>query len=726
MPSSQSAATPDTIPALPERIAGLAELARNLSWSWHREARALFRRIDELLWHQTRHNPIRLLQEAEPARLARLATDPGFLAAYDATRVWLRQEQSAEGTWFEHTAPGLRSSPVAYFCAEFGLHNSVPIYSGGLGVLAGDHCKAASDLGVPLVGLGLFYREGYFDQRIRPDGWQEDTEESFDPSITPLVQLSGPDGAPHLAEVKTFGRTVQVGVWTMQAGRIPILLLDTDLESNHPDDRRLVSKLYGGGEDLRLRQEWILGAGGVRVLRALGYTPGAWHANEGHAGFMLLERVLEYTRAGVDFDEATSRVRASSVFTTHTPVLAGHDTFDQEQVTECTGPVWTEMGVSRERFLAQAAHPTLNGGRFDMTVLGMRLAGRVNGVSGRHGEVARTMWNDLWPEREPAQVPVGSITNGVHLATWMANPVMDLLDRHLGTTWSNWQASSAAWGGVEQLDLTELWQAHRQLKEHLWQYLREDARRRFADDWKVAAQVVAAGTLLDPTVLTIGFARRFATYKRANLIFSDPERLHRLLVAHRRPVQIIIAGKAHPADNPGKEVLQQVYRFTHNPFYEGRVAFLEDYGMHLAHRLVEGVDLWLNLPRVPLEASGTSGMKAALNGVPQLSTMDGWWEEGYDGSNGWCLPRPAPGLTAEEADAADADALYRLLEEGIVPMYYDRDDDGLPVRWVERMRNALRVAGERFTADRMVKEYVTHCYLPAMRNDPFEDVPPRG
>lgn len=718
--------TTETIPALPERIAGLAELARNLSWSWHREARALFQRIDELLWHQTRHNPIRLLQQADPARLARLAADPGFLAAYDATRAWLEHERSADGTWFESTAPGLRSHPVAYFCAEFGLHNSVPIYSGGLGILAGDHCKAASDLGVPLVGVGLFYRKGYFDQRVRPDGWQEDTEESLDPSVTPLVPLTGADGAPHLAVVETFGRPVQVGAWTMLVGRVPILLLDTDLEANHSDDRRLVSKLYGGGEDLRLRQEWILGVGGVRVLQALGYIPGAWHANEGHAGFMLLERVRQLTLGGLGFEEAISRVRATSVFTTHTPVPAGHDTFDQEQVTQCTGPVWQELGVTRDRFLALAAHPTLNGGRFDMTVLGIRLAGRVNGVSARHGEVARSMWSTLWPEREPARVPVGSITNGVHLATWMANPMMDLLDRHLGPDWGTRHTDPAVWNRLAELDLAELWQVHRQLKDHLWQYLREDARRRFADDWKEAAQVVAAGTLLDPGVFTIGFARRFATYKRANLIFSDPDRLHRLLTAHRRPVQIIIAGKAHPADTPGKQVLQQVYRFTHDPFYEGRVAFLEDYGMHPAHLLVEGVDLWLNLPRVPLEASGTSGMKAALNGVPQLSTRDGWWEEGYDGSNGWVLPRPDPQLSVEEADAADAEALYRLLEEEIVPAYYDRDDDGLPVRWVARMRDAIRVAGGRFTAGRMVEEYAIRCYLPAMRGDRFEDDPPRG
>jgi starch phosphorylase len=714
----------EKIPALPAPIEGLASLALNLSWSWHREARALFATADRGLWHRTRHNPVRFLNEIDPARLDALAADPLFVAELNRVTGWMALERRTDLTWFGVRHPDLQTRPVAYFCAEFGLHNSVPIYSGGLGVLAGDHCKAASDLGIPLVGLGLFYRKGYFDQRLRLDGWQEDSDEVLDPTHIPVAPLTGARGAPYVAVIDTFGRPVYVRAWILQVGRSQIYLLDTDLEENHPDDRALLSKLYGGGEDLRLRQEWILGAGGVRVLRAIGHEPAVWHANEGHAAFMLLERVRELTVAGMPFDEAVETVRATSVFTTHTPVPAGHDTFDRDQVAECMGPIWEELGISRDALMDLAGHPTLNGHRFHMTVLAIRLSSGVNGVSHRHGLVSQEMWKDLWPGRPVSEVPIKSITNGVHLATWMANPVMGALDRHLGADWGERRTDPALWEQLATLDPEALWAVHRELKEILMRFIREDARRRFADDWKDATQVVGAGTLLDPDAFTIGFARRFATYKRANLIFSDPERLHRLLVNVRRPVQIIVSGKAHPADSPGKQVLQDVYRFTHDPFYEGRVAFLEDYGMHPAHLLVQGVDLWLNLPRVPLEASGTSGMKAGLNGVPHLSTCDGWWEEGYDGTNGWILPRAAEDLPVEEADEADAEMLYRLLENEIVPLYYARNNRDLPLGWIERMRHAIRVAASRFTADRMVRQYAEEFYVPAMQGMKGADDPP--
>lgn len=715
----------DKLPELPPAIEGLSDLALNLSWSWHREARALFGAVDQDLWHQTRHNPIRFLKAVERSRLDRAAADLGFTSELDRVLAWMAGESTGDQTWFGRQFPDLRGRTVAYFCAEFGLHNSVPIYSGGLGVLAGDHCKAASDMGIPLVGLGLFYRKGFFDQHLRLDGWQEDSDDEVDPDMVPLAPLVGVNGAPYLAVVTTFGRPVYVRVWAMRVGRVPIYLLDTNLEENHPDDRGLLNRLYGGGEDLRLRQEWILGAGGVRALRALGISPAVWHANEGHAAFMLIERVRELVVAGMPFEDALARVRADSVFTTHTPVPAGHDTFDLEAVAQCMGPVWDELGVERETVLRLAAHPSRNPGRFDMTVLALRLSGSVNGVSRRHGTVSRRMWRELWPEHPQEEVPVGDVTNGVHVATWMANPVMELLDRHLGVDWWTRFDDPAIWDRITGLDARELWIVHRKLKDILFRYMREDARRRFADDWRDATQVVGAGLLFDPTAFTIGFARRFATYKRANLLFRDPERLHRLLVNLRRPVQLLIAGKAHPADNPGKQVLQNVYRFTHDPFYEGRVGFLEDYGMHPAHLMVQGVDLWLNLPRVPLEASGTSGMKAGMNGVPQLSTLDGWWEEGFDGTNGWALPRTPEDMPVEEADAADAEALYRLLEDEVVPLFYDRDARGLPLGYLERMRNAIRVAASRFTANRMVREYTERYYGPAMRGHPPAHAPPR-
>ncbi len=714
------------VAVLPPRLEGLSALVTNLSWSWNREAREMLRSIDPPLWRQVRHNPILLLREVNPSRLEQLARDLQFLQRYDRVMEWMAADRQYERTWFARRYPELASRPVAYFCAEFGLHNSVPIYSGGLGVLAGDHCKQASDLGIPLVGVGLSYMKGYFDQRLRGDGWQEDSDDHVDPILTPLVELNGPHNEPWLTVVSTFGRPVNVRVWSLRAGRVPLYLLDTNLEENHPDDRTLLNKLYGGGPDLRLRQEWLLGVGGVRVLQAVGIDPGVWHANEGHAAFMMLERVRQLTVKGTAWAEAVSEVRRTTMFTTHTPVPAGHDAFDLEQLVQCTGPIWEEMGVPPEKFLALGQHPGSEDKRFQMTVLAMNLAARVNGVSKRHGQVSREIWHDLWPGRSQDAVPIDSVTNGVHLATWMANPVMGLLDRHFGADWGSQIDDPALWESLRQLDASALWAAHQEQKGTLMGFIREEARRRFADQWTEASQVVAAGTLLHPHALTIGFARRFATYKRAGLFFRDVERLQRLLCDRRRPVQIIFAGKAHPADEPGKEVLQAVYRWTHDPYFQGRVAFLEDYDMHLAQELVAGVDIWMNLPRVPLEASGTSGMKAALNGVPQLGTIDGWWEEGYDGSNGWAIPLPPDTADTEAQDAHDAEHLYRILEEEIVPLYYTRDERDVPVEWADRMRNALRVAGSRFTARRMMLEYAENYYVPTMRGDPFTDDPPRG
>jgi starch phosphorylase len=704
---------------LPARLAGLTQIAHNLAWSWNREARALFRDIDETRWQQLRHNPILLLRQVPASRLAVLAADEAFCARYDRVMHWLAAERSDEHTWFARTYPELRDQTVAYFCAEFGFHNSVPIYSGGLGVLAGDHCKSASDLGVPLVGIGIFYRDGYFDQRIRPDGWQVDSPDSFELDSVPIHPVPGLGGDRHLTTVRCFGRDVQIRVWRMLVGRVPVYLLDSDLEENHLDDRPLLSKLYAGGPPLRLRQEWLLGVGGVRVLRALGITPAAWHANEGHAGFMLLERVRALCLEGVPFDDAVRQVRAASIFTTHTPVPAGHDQFDIEQVAECAGPIWEEMGVDRSRVLALGYHPSAGRSTFHMTAACIRLSRRVNGVSERHGAVSRELCAPLWAGRASESVPVGHVTNGVHLATWMANPIMQLLDEHLGHSWGH-ERTAELWERVLTLDDEQLWGTHLRLKHVLMRLMREEARRGYTRRSLQAPQLVGAGTLLDPHALTIGFARRFATYKRANLLFRDVDRLRALVTSSARPVQIVFAGKAHPADTPGKQVLQEVYQFTRDPVFEGRIAFIEDYGMHLAHLLVQGVDLWLNLPRVPLEASGTSGMKAALNGVPQLSTIDGWWEEGYDGTNGWAIE---PEVDDDEGNRT-ADRLYTLLETQVVPSFYERSADDLPLRWLPIMKNAMRVAGTKFTGRRMVEQYVRAYYAPAILGDALQDDPP--
>jgi starch phosphorylase len=702
-------------PYLPERIEGLAELAMNLSWSWNRTARALFMRVDEPLWHLTRHNPIAVLRRVNPGWLSQVARDPDFLALYDKVMADYRADRGSDQTWFVQQYPDCAGKPVAYFCAEFGLHNSVPIYSGGLGVLAGDHCKASSDLGVPLLGVGLFYTKGYFDQQLRIDGWQEDSDERFDPANAPLERLYGPGREPFLATVRTFGRDIHVGAWRMQVGRVPVYLLDTDIEQNHPDDRPLASKLYAGGPDLRLRQEWILGVGGVRVLRTLGIDPSAWHANEGHAAFMMIERVRELVRSGVSFDDAVARMRAAGIFTTHTPVPAGHDHFPAEQFVQCAGPIWEEMGVDRDRVLALGANPVEGPADFHMTALAIRLSGRVNGVAKKHGEVSRRIWQPLWHELGPEDVPIGHVTNGVHLATWMSHHMMSLFDECLGPEWGNRIDDPALWDQVLRLPADRLWRVHGEMKGALMHIIREEARRRWARHWKVATHIVGAGTLLNPNALTIGFARRFATYKRANLVFRDPDRLRAILVNPWRPVQIVFAGKAHPADTPGKEVLKQVYSLTRDATLEGRVAFIEDYDMHLAHRLVQGVDLWLNLPRVPMEASGTSGMKAALNGVPQLSTLDGWWPEAYDGENGWAMPAV---VGRSDADASDATGLYDLLEKQVVPLFYERDANGLPQGWIGRMRHAIRAAGAKFTARRMLQQYASDYYVPAIRGEP--------
>ncbi|MEO7965380.1 MAG: alpha-glucan family phosphorylase [Gemmatimonadaceae bacterium] len=711
----------DKIPYLPERIQGLGEVSTNLAWSWSRNARRLFAMIDEPLWHLTRHNPIAILRRVNPERLVECAREPQFLNLYDRVMEEYHRDQSFSGTWFTSHHGDLQTKKIAYFCAEFGLHNSVPIYSGGLGVLAGDHCKSASDLGVPLVGVGLYYTRGYFDQKLRLDGWQEDSDEQFDVNNTPLEQVFGPGREPWLTRVSTFGRDIYVGAWRMSVGRVPVYLLDTNHPQNDPADRDLTSKLYTGGPDVRLRQEWILGVGGVRVLRAVGIAPSAWHANEGHAAFMLVERVREMTNSGIPYEEAVREVRASSVFTTHTPVPAGHDTFSFEQVEMCAGAMWDELGITRKQFLEIGQHPTEEPGRFHMTVCALRLSQHVNGVARRHGEVSRQIWAPLWPDRATENVPIGHVTNGVHKGTWMSREVMELLDFHFGHEWGNRVEDPGFWEAVLEIDDARLWSMHVDLKGDLMSFVREEARRRWARHWKEATHVVGAGTLLNPDVFTIGFARRFATYKRADLIFSDVERLRALLVNSSRPVQIIFAGKAHPADTPGKEVLRNVYAFTRDPKLEGRVAFIEDYDLHLAHRLVQGVDLWMNLPRVPMEASGTSGMKAALNGVPQLSTLDGWWHEGYDGLNGWAIP---PASSRATPDEWDAEQLYRLLEEQVIPLYYARDERGLPHGWLQKMKNAIRVAGQQFTSRRMVQNYAGKYYAPAMRGDLEGDDPP--
>jgi len=712
--------TPSYVPYLPERIQGLASIAMNLWWSWHPESRSLFRTVDPHLWTTT-HNPIEVLHRVPPQRLDACAADPAFLLHYDALMIQFAELERREHTWFAQQHQGFGDRPVAFFCAEFGLHKSLPVYSGGLGVLAGDFCKAASDLGLPFVAVGLLYVKGYFDQRLRPDGWQEATDDTVNRAAAPMVQMLGKDDNPSLVTVHCGGREVHVGAWRVMVGRVPVYLLDTDLWSNHPDDRELSGKLYSAQPELRLKQEWILGVGGVRVLRALGLDPVVWHANEGHAAFMYIERLRELVAGGTPYEDAVRQVRAHSVFTTHTPVPAGHDMFPLHEVKRIAGTMGDGPGVSLEQIVQFGHAPIESNGDFHMTVCAMRLSQRINGVAARHGVESRRLWRDLWRDREINQVPIRHVTNGVHLGTWMMPQVRTLLAESLGRTWEDRLEEPNFWAGVLTLDPAALWAVHEHLKHLLHRYVREEARLRWRDQWKDPAKLAVAGTLLSPNVFTIGFARRFATYKRADLLFRDPERLRRLLVNHRRPVQIVFAGKAHPADDPGKAVLQRVYNAAQDPRFEGRIAFLEDYELDLARRLVSGVDLWLNVPRIPMEACGTSGMKAALNGVPQLSTLDGWWAEGYNGTNGWAVPLAGP---EQDVDQHDADHLFSLLEEQVVPRFYERNAAGLPIAWIQTMKQALRTAGECFTARRMLQDYVRDYYVPAAAGPGPDDDPP--
>ena len=711
------------IPYLPERIAELERIVLNLWWRWDRRARWMLRAVDPVIWSSTRHNPVAMLRQVSPGRLAECASDPEFLAMYDRTLAAFEEMLETRDTWFSRYFPDVSlEHPVAYFCAEFGLHNSIPIYSGGLGILAGDHCKAASDLGVPLVGVGLLYSKGYFDQKLNLDGWQEDSDELFDPEIMPLVRLTGASGSLSIASVVTSGRPIHLGAWLLEVGRAKLYLLDTNLPENDPADRELTYKLYGGGQEHRLKQEWILGIGGVRVLNALGIRPAAWHANEGHASFMMVERVRARLEAGESKEEAARNVRAHSVFTTHTPVPAGHDMFPPQMVDGVCSAYWSEGPMDRDTFYALGSHPELDAGRFHMTAAGIRLSANVNGVSKRHRRVTQELWTSLWPGRDPAHVPIGSVTNGVHLPSWMSHHYMVLLDALFGEDWEGRLNGPRPWDRVHELDDTMLWNIHVYLKETLLDFCKEQARVRWIQLWREAAHLVGAGTLLTPEPLTLGFARRFATYKRANLLFRDEERLRRLLTDPRRPVQLVFSGKSHPADDDAKRVLQRVWQLTRDPRFEGRIAFVEDYDLHVAHRLVQGVDVWLNMPRVPMEASGTSGMKAALNCVPQIGTLDGWWAEGFTGTNGWAVP-VAEG-SDDEVDAHDHDALFTLLEREVVPLYYARDEEDLPRGWIRKMKEALRVAGTHFTAGRMVQEYTECYYLPALAGDMENDDPP--
>ncbi|MGE5689285.1 MAG: alpha-glucan family phosphorylase [Pseudomonadota bacterium] len=675
--------------------AALAELAANFAFSWHPAARELFERLDPELWERVEHNPTALLADVADETLARAADDPGFRVALEEARAPVRAELERE-TWWDRRG-GDEGFLVAYFSTEFGLDESLPIYSGGLGVLAGDHVKSASDLGVPLVGVGLLYREGYFRQALDGRGGQVERYPVNDPARLALTR-EAPEVHVHLD-----GEDVAVRVWRADVGRRRLYLLDTDVDGNSERARGVTWTLYGGDREQRLRQELVLGIGGVRALRALGLEPSVWHLNEGHSAFLVLERVRELITAGVPLEEAREQVRATTVFTTHTPVPAGNEVFEPELVRRYLGDAVMRYGGAWDDLLALAR---VNGDEqsFGLTPLALRASAYANGVSALHGRVAREMWAGVWPDRALDDVPIGSITNGVHGPTWIGAGLASAL-RARGARLDG-DPSDEGWAAARGLGDEELWTLHVERKRELVAV----ARRRFE------RQLGGAGGDrfgLDPEALTIGFARRFATYKRATLLFADPARLAWLFNDPGRPVQLVVAGKAHPADEGGKQLIRRLVELSRDGRFAGRVVFLEDYEMTLARGLVQGVDVWLNNPRRPLEASGTSGMKAGMNGALNVSILDGWWAEGYGAELGWAIGGTEEHPDEAAGDAADAAALLALLEHEVVPAFYDRDEDGIPRRWVAMMRESIAQVGERFNTGRMVAEYVERYYLPA-------------
>jgi len=687
-------------------------LARNLWWSWDPDSSALFLDLSPVRWRHLNQNPISLLGEFPLAKLEVRAAELMLHSRINYAYRRMKEYLDAGRTWGALHAGILRPRPVAYFSAEFGLHESLPVYSGGLGVLAGDHIKSASDLDIPLVGIGLFYGQGYFRQRLDLAGWQQEEYLETDVNQLPMDPAIGADGKPVLVQIETRGGSIFAKVWRVKVGRCDLLLLDSDVEGNHPEDRELTSRLYGGDGRIRIRQELLLGVGGYRALRAMGVTPGVLHLNEGHSGFAVLEAIrTRMKEEGISFDQAAPRVAREVVFTTHTPVPAGHDRFDGELIEEHLGPLREQLGISGDTLMGLGREQ--GSSQFCLTVLGLKLSRRANAVSALHGEVSRAMWTGLYPGKPEDDVPIGHITNGVHVPSWLAPQMFRLYDRHLGKGWHEHSSEASIWEGIEDVDDGELWETHLNLKSRLLQFVRrrlvEQAERR----GEPQAVLQHLERILSPDALTIGFARRFATYKRAGLILADIESLASMVTNPKRPVQFVFAGKAHPHDEPGKRMLQQIAKLMRNSRFADNFVFVEDYDINVGRHLVQGVDVWLNNPRRPLEASGTSGQKVVLNGGLNLSVLDGWWAEAYDGQNGFAIGMGRTHSNMTVHDAQDAEALQRTLRDEVIPLYYQRDNDGLPRGWIKRMKRTIRTLGWRFNADRMVMDYTTKCYVPA-------------
>lgn len=701
---------------IPRRINRLGQLAYNLWWTWRPEAMRLFILIDRDLWERSAHNPISFLYTVERARLNAMTQDRTFLEHYDRVFEHFDDYMQAKNTWFNQTYPDLVDKTIAYFSMEFGLHETLALYAGGLGVLSGDHLKEASDLGLPLAGVGFLYTKGYFAQRITEDGWQETRDYSIKVKEATIMPVVDSDGKRITVTVELPERIVVLQIWQVQVGRVPLFLLDSDLDTNSAVDRMLTSNLYSGNPEMRIQQEMLLGIGGVRALRQLGYAPTVWHMNEGHSAFLALERIREMIRDGYTYEDSLKRVLATNVFTTHTPVPAGNDEFPTYLVEKYFANYWPELGLDREKFfqLAHAQRPW--GDAFSMPVLAIKLSQHTNAVSELHGRVTQKMWQFLWPGVEAEHVPITYVTNGVHTGTWLARRLRNLFDEYFPPNWLERIDDPVVWESINEIPDEKLWAVRLHLKRKLVLHIKERARQQWIQGGIHPVQVIASGVLLDPYVLTLGFARRFAPYKRANLVLRDLDRLIKLINRPNMPVQIIFAGKSHPDNEPGKLLIQEVYRAVKKAENGGRLVFLEEYDMNEARYLVQGVDVWLNTPSRPMEASGTSGQKAALNGVLNFSVLDGWWREGFNGRNGWAIGEDADPVEPELQDVHDAFDLYDTLEKEIIPMYYqERSPDGLPREWIARIKETIRTLAPQFSTSRMVKEYTERLYLSGLQ-----------
>ncbi|MBD2448227.1 alpha-glucan family phosphorylase [Nostoc sp. FACHB-152] len=715
---------------LPFPLKRLADLAYNYWWSWTSDRISLFQTIDPQEWERCGHNPVAILESASYERLTQLAEDPLYLKQISALAQEFDQYMAQKDTWVSRVAPQVSAEhPIAYFCAEFGIHESLPVYSGGLGILAGDHLKSSSDLGVPMVGVGLLYRQGYFRQRLNRQGWQEDYYLDNPFHRMPLELIQNEQGQPLTIQLEIRQRQVKVQIWKVQVGRVTLYLLDSDREDNDPIDRWLTGHLYGGNLETRIAQEVVLGIGGVRALTALGIKPAVHHLNEGHAAFCTLEIARqEIERTGKSFYDIEASVRNSCVFTTHTPVPAGHDVFSPDLIDSFFAHYWPQLRLSREQFLALGARRLGDPWEpFGMTVLALRMCRACNGVSELHGKVSRKMWTVLYPHRTEDSVPIGYITNGVHAPTWTAPLMADLYNQYLGEDWKTHAVDPQMWAKVDDIPNEELWARHQILKERLIAYTRYKIKKSREHRGEDHQHIHAVDSLLDPNVLTIGFARRFSPYKRGDLILRDAERALKIFGNPQRPVQIVFAGKAHPADEEGKRIIQRLMEWCHNSGIVNRVAFIEDYDIYTGQKLVQGVDVWLNNPRRPLEASGTSGQKVCFNGGINCSVLDGWWCEGYQadadgkGTNGWAIGEDAHTSDQELQDGIDSQSLYHLLESEIVPLYYDQDEQGIPHRWLQMMKASIKTNAPLFNTDRMIADYVSQVYVPeiAARVEPI-------